>query len=434
MKADIGRGYIRRVALIALAGTAMALTVSVAQAQSIGVAWWGEGDQNKRTQEALDAFTAQSGVAITPQATNFAGYFERLATQVAANNAPDVYQLTVSNLAEYAGRGALAELDQYYGSIIDPSDWADVAVASANFGEHQYFVPMGLATYAAIIIDKTVVGELGLAEIDPEWTMAEFKDYASKVAAALAEETGKPAWGTDDFGGVPVVFESYLRSMGKETFTPEGELGFTEEDLTNWLTFWEELRAEGIAVPPQSQETGGFEASPLIRGVAPIVVAYSSKGIQGYSALTDHELAFIQFPKADENAERVTLTAPVEWMVVSANSTSPESAAALVNFLANDAAAFEAMGVAKGAPVGADLRKHMMESGTLSDVEMMIYQNVEDSLPFSRPPNTYPAGSAELLGVSGSLLDRLNDEVGFGSLSVEAAVQRFFAEARRALR
>ena len=49
MKADIGRGYIRRVALIALAGTAMALTVSVAQAQSIGVAWWGEGDQKALT-------------------------------------------------------------------------------------------------------------------------------------------------------------------------------------------------------------------------------------------------------------------------------------------------------------------------------------------------------------------------------------------------
>lgn len=434
MIADIGGRHVRRLALAGLAGLAIVLGTGAAQAQPLGVAWWGEGDQNKRTQEALDAFTAESGVEVTPQATNFAGYFERLATQVAANNAPDVYQLTISNLAEYAGRGALAELDGFYGTVIDTSDWADVAVASADFNGHQYFVPMGLATYAAIIIDKTVVDELNLGEVDPEWTMAEFKEYASTVAAALTKQTGKPAWGTDDFGGVPVVFESYLRSMGKEMFTPEGELGFTEQDLSNWLGFWEELRAEGIAVPPQAQENGGFETSPLIRGVAPIVVAYSSKGIQGYSALTDHKLEFIQFPKADENAERVTLTAPVEWMVVSANSKDPKSSSALLNFLANDAAAFEAMGVAKGAPVGAALRKQMMESGNLSEVEKMIYQNVEESLPYSRPRNTYPAGSAELLGVSGSLLDRLNDEVGFGSLSVDAAVQRFFAEARRALR
>lgn len=405
-----------------------------AEGDTIGVAWWGEGDQNKRTQNALDAFTADTGIKTEPQATNYGGYFERLATQVAAGNAPDVFQMTVSNLAEYAGPGKLAVLDDYFGSIIDTSDWADVAVAGTEYGEHKYFVPLGLASYAAIIMDKTVTDDLGMAPIDPNWTMADFREYASKVAAGLKAKTGKDAWGTDDFGGRPVVFECYLRSFGKELFTPDGKLGFTEEDLSNWLTYWKELRDDGIAVPPQAQENGGFEASPLIRGVAPIAYAYSSKGVQGFAALTKDELTFIQFPKADENAERVSLTAPVEWMGVSVTSTKVEEGAKLLNFLANSADAFKAMGVAKGAPVGAKLRKEMIDSGTLSPIEMMIYQNVEDTLPYSRPRNTYPAGSAELLGVAGSLLDRLNAQVGFGQLSVEDAAKRFFAESRRALR
>jgi multiple sugar transport system substrate-binding protein len=427
------RNVLSRTIAGALAGSLIAMGTSVG-AQTLGVAWWGEGDQNKRTQEALDAFTAESGVKIVPQATNYAGYFERLATQVAAGNAPDVFQMTVSNLAEYAGRGTLAELDEYYGSVIDTSDWPEVARASADFNGHQYFVPMGLASYAAIILDKTVVDELGLDPIDPDWTMADFREYAGAVAEGLEAKSGKDAWGTDDFGGSPVVYETYLRSLGKELFTPDGELGFTEEDLTNWLTYWDELRKDGIAVPPQAQESGGFETSPLVRGVAPIVLAYSSKGIQGYAALTDHELAFIPFPKADENSERVTLVAPVEWMAVSVNSENVADAAALLGFLANDTAAFDAMGVAKGAPVGASLRKQKMESGTLSEIEMLIYQNVEEALPYSRPRNTYPAGSAELLGVAGSLLDRLNEQVGLGDLSIDDAVRRFFAESRRALR
>ena len=429
------RTSLKAFAIASVMGISIAgVGAAVAQDTSIGVAWWGEGDQNQRTQAALDAFTEETGIQIEPQATNFSGYFERLATQVAARNAPDVFQLSMPTLAEYAERGAIAPLDGQFSAIIDTTAWAEVAVSSIMYDGQQMFVPLGLATYAAIIIDLTVMEELGMSPVDPNWTMDEFREYTGEISRRLTEQTGEDAWGTDDLGGVPVVFEAWLRSMGKDLFTAEGELGFTEADLAEWLTFWDEMREDGIAVPLDRQEGGGFQNSPIIHGTAPIDVAYSSKGIQGYAALTENDLGFVPVPRANEDAQRVSLTAPVEWMVVSANSENVEEAARLVNFLANDPASFEFMGVAKGAPVSASLRRQMMESGELSEIERLIYENVEESLSFSGPRNVYPAGSSELLGVSGSLLDQLNDQVGFDQLTVEEAVERFFAQSRRALR
>ena len=409
--------------------------VSALAADALSVAWWGEGDQNKRTGEALKAFTAKSGIATDPQGTNFNGYFDRLATQVAGGNPPDVFQVYLANMAQYAARGTAADLGDLLGDgkAIDTSDWSPAAKDSTSLGGTNYFVPLGLSTQPAIIYDKTLLDGLGVT-LKPDWTLAEFKDTCQQIGKALSKsKQGAEAFGCDDFGGQVPVLEAFVRSKGRNVFTDDGQLAMTKDDLTEWYELWNEGRTDGWVVPPQAQQQGGFEATALIRGIAPFAVAASSKGLQGFQSLTKNDLNFNPWPRYSGDSERIELVTPVEWMVISSSTARKEDAAKLLSFLVNDEAAITAMGIAHGVPLSAKMRKQFMDGGKLSPVELKIYQNVEDALPHSKPRVIFPAGSGPLLGPGSNLLTLLNQQIAFKQTSVQAAVDRFFSEAARNL-
>ncbi|GLQ55854.1 ABC transporter substrate-binding protein [Devosia nitrariae] len=403
-----------------------------AQGAGLTVAWWGEGDQNKRTADAMQAYAKASGITIDPQGTNFNGYWDRLATQVAGGNAPDVFQVFLATMAEYAARGTIEPIGNYLGSVIDTSDWAPAARDSVYFGGEQYFVPLGLSTQPAIIYDKTVLEGIGITELKPDWTLAEFREIGAEIAEALSAD-GEQKFGMDDMGGSQTVLEAFVRSKGVNMFTDEGQLGFSKDDLIEWYEFWDEARAAGVAVAPEARQQGGFEATGIIRGVAAFSTAASTKGLQGFQSLSQNQLEFNPWPRYAADSERIELVTPVEWMVISATSDQKDEAAALLNFIVNDPASITAMGISKGAPVGNALRKQILESGELSETETKIYNVVEEALPYSKPRVIYPPGSGPLVGPGTPLIALLNDQIAFKQIAIPAAVDRFFSEADRNL-
>lgn len=404
-----------------------------AQNKALTVAWWGEGDQNKRTADALNAYASQSGITVDPQGTNFNNYFDRLATQVAGGNAPDVFQVFLATMAQYAARGTAEKLDDYLGSVIDTSDWAQAAKDSVFYQGEKFFVPLGLSTQPAIIYDKTVLDTIGITDLKPDWTLAQFYDICSEAAKALSKD-GEQKFGCDDMGGNQTVFEAFVRSKGVNMFTEEGQLGFTEDDMAEWYGFWQKARDEGVAVAPEARQQGGFESTGPIRGIAPITTVAATKGLQGLQSLTKDDLVATPWPRYSDTSERVELVTPIEWMVISAKSSQKEEAAKLLNFMVNDPASLAAMGISKGAPVGNTLRKEILDSGELTDTELKIYQAVDDALPYSKPRVIYPPGSGPLVGPGTPLIGLLNDQIAFGQIDIDRAVDRFFSEAKRNLR
>ena len=76
-------------------------------------AWWGNDVRNKNTTAAIDAYSAANpGVKIAPQPGEWASYWDKLATQVAGNTAPDIIQMDMAYIAEYGNRGALLDLSE----------------------------------------------------------------------------------------------------------------------------------------------------------------------------------------------------------------------------------------------------------------------------------------------------------------------------------
>ena len=70
---------------------------------NMAFAWWGNAVRNENTNKAIAAYTAANpGVTIEGQPGEFASYWDKLATQTAGNTAPDIIQMDMSYLAEYA--------------------------------------------------------------------------------------------------------------------------------------------------------------------------------------------------------------------------------------------------------------------------------------------------------------------------------------------
>ena len=81
---------------------------------------WGNDSRLKLTEEAVTAFEQANGITVQVENSEFGSYWDKLATQTAANDAPDVIQMDESYIAAYGGRDALLDLSTQ-SSVLDLS-------------------------------------------------------------------------------------------------------------------------------------------------------------------------------------------------------------------------------------------------------------------------------------------------------------------------
>ncbi len=105
--------------------------------------WWGNDARTAATEEVIAAFEKEyPNITIEPQFTDWAGYWDKLATETAANDSPDIIQMDEKYIATYGERGALLDLASLDGAI-DTADFAETALATGYVGEALYGIPVG---------------------------------------------------------------------------------------------------------------------------------------------------------------------------------------------------------------------------------------------------------------------------------------------------
>src|SRR5688572_21240633 len=80
-------------------------------------------------------------VEIIPEFTNFGAFTDKIATETAGGNAPDMFSVNVDLLAEYARRGVTTPLDAYVPNPINLGDYLQSAVNAAKFNGKHYAIP-----------------------------------------------------------------------------------------------------------------------------------------------------------------------------------------------------------------------------------------------------------------------------------------------------
>lgn len=388
--------------------------------------WWGEQRRHERTQEALEAFQRNNpGIGITAELSGGGpGYEDKLATQAAGGNAPDLFQMEPNLFAEFAGRGVLLELDQFVDEGLRLAEWPRDTVDLNRIDGSLLGVPLGLNSFM-LLYDAAVLEEAGVEAPGQDWTWEDFEAVANDISRAM----GGGYFGTEDASGDPYFLEVWVRQRGGELFNKEGRLGFERRDLTEWLEYWASLRSSGAAVPAEIQalSAGDVTDTPLATGDAAMEFDFSNR-LAAFSGLIENEVGYNTIPNGSSGSRYGMYIRPALTMCGYSRTDYPEEAAQVMNALVNTPEVAEPLGTERGVPPSPEIREFLEPD--LSDEDRRIVEYVEDvaenqePLTIPRPPGVSEFDEA---------LTRMSQDVAFGRLTPDEGTDRLFQEAERIL-
>jgi multiple sugar transport system substrate-binding protein len=389
---------------------------------TLRMTWWGSDSRHKMTQQLIDAFEAENpNIHIQGEYGDWSGYWDKLATQVASQDAPDVIQMDASYISEYAGRGALLELKD-----VDQSKFDQPVADAGKIQGKQYGITGGINAQV-VLANPALLSASGVALPDDKtWTWDEYNEMASSITS---KNGGKV------YGSGPLSLDAqanlWLRQHGKALFTEDGKLGFDESDLEGWFEYQAKLR-DSKAVPPASVMTEDAAASVDQQGLATnrfAMAFYWSNQLGALSKASGQQLEILRPPStkgAAADAEQYYKSS-MFWSA-SSRTKHPAEAQKFIEFLVNSTKAGEIALADRGIPANSEVRTAVTPKLSVADAATAkfideIGGELGDAVPVP------PVGSSTVTEV----LTRYTSEVHFERLSPDDAAKRAMEEAKSAL-
>ncbi|WP_193105126.1 ABC transporter substrate-binding protein [Brachybacterium sp. FME24] len=419
-----------RRSLLAAGGAAAALPLAACgpgakdASADLLVAWYGGQPVHDGIDGALTAYReAKPDLPITTQKAAFVDYWDKLATQVAGGQGPDIVRMSMSWLSEYAERGALLDLGDLIGSTIDVSALDEDAAAAGTTTEGQFGIGQSSITQTSFR-NPALVQEHGI-ELPETWDWSDFTEFAT----GFAEQAGPDMYGTTDAGGDFQLFGVFARQHGTELFDGRS-LAVGADVIEEWLVMWQSLRDAGAAPPPElTAESTGFEDSQFAALTAAVTFGWVQQVTFYQPVVPDHPLEVADVPGAAAGDLSGQFVTALDFWSILSSSPRPDDAAALIDFLVTDAAAVSSIGLTLGVPPSSASRDLLDEAADSAASKAMAYvESVAGST--GPPPAPWPQGYGALQGTE---FGRLNEDVAFGKATPSAAAASFIEAAAAAL-
>ncbi|MFG3418457.1 ABC transporter substrate-binding protein [Micromonospora sp. NPDC048063] len=389
----------------------------------LSVFWYGGPKRAALTEQVLRLYTDRNphvGFRITWQGVD--GYYDRLATQAAGGNVPDLIQVDDSMLAEYARREIVLDLTGY---VADHRlDLRSLPPGLVRYGQVDGRT-VGVAagqTAAALVHNRTLLRRLGVPEPDGGMTWPEYVAWARRVTRA---SEGRVA-GTMDASGDYRAFWHWLRGQGGELYRGR-QLGFDADALVEWFELWRRARSDRAtpsAALVEQADSGEPARQLVVTGAAAASFAWSHQ-LPELQRLTGAELGLAALPGPPE----------AQWARASMfwagfrGTRRPAVVADVINFLTGNGEAGAVLGHERGLSPSLAVRRYV--EGSITDPAQKRAAAFGTALDArlgpapSPPPQGHPRVRALLLEAAESIRS--------GAAGSRAATSRFMARAEAAL-
>lgn len=401
-------------ATAASATAAATSAASSAEAATLRFAWWGGDNRHALTNTVVDMFQAANpGVTVTREPTDFTSYWDKLAIQTAASDQPDIMNMHVNNLVDYARKGVLAPLDPFIASgTLDVSGLSEGFLDAGKVDGVQYMIPMG-SPYMGTVFNADALAAAGLQAPNSDYTWDDF----FQLLRDWAKTTGGDApWPTLNMAQSEQHFYSWLLGQGIQPFTSEGKVGWTEADLTRWYTLWGEMLSLG-ATPPMDvqveENSTTIEDSMMAKGRV-LMEPRPSNQLATFAKILPAKLDVIGLPAGPSGPGNVMLPA---GLGISTKSAYQDIAAKFISYWVNDVTAGVTYKADQGVPGVAAQRDAMIASGELPDAQKRVFE-LFGQLKFASM-SALPATAQEFI----SAFQTGFEPVGFGASPAEGAAQ-----------
>ncbi|WP_104060466.1 ABC transporter substrate-binding protein [Arthrobacter sp. 4R501] len=407
---------------LALSGCAGSSPAASDGPVTLRFSWWGSDVRHKMTEKLIAAFEAKNpNIKIEGEYGDWSGYWDKLATQVASQDAPDIIQMDAQYLGEYAERGALLELKD-----VDLSKFDQAAADAGKTDGGQFAVTAGMNALV-VLANPALLSASGVSlPDDSSWTWDDYKETAADI-------TSKSKEGIYGSGGVvgDASFNLWMRQHGKSLFTNDGGLGFDEADATKYFEMQAGLR-DAKAVPRASLLTEEASAPLDQQGLATNRFAMGwvwSNQLAALSTASGQALEIHRPPSVEGDAKKAEqFYKASQFWSASSRTKHPAETQKFIDFLANSVEAGEIGLADRGIPGNSDVRKAVAPKLTPTDaLTAKFIDDIADEV--GEAPAVPPAGSSAVSEV----LTRYATEVHFSRISPQEAAKKSIEEIKSSL-
>jgi len=425
-------GKVRKSLAVLTAAALLAVTAGCSSPSSnkaeegpveIRFSWWGNAGRADLTNKAIAEFEAANpNIKVKPEYGDISGYFDKLATQMAANDAPDVITMGGAYPAEYANRGALLDLGKVQGSL-DLSKIDQGALENGQVKGKQYGVSTG-ANALAIVVNPAVFTAAGVPMPDDStWSWDDFARIARDITAKSPKGT---------YGTATVLthdsLDAFARQRGESLYTQDGQLGLGKQTVQDYFDYSLKLSESGAA--PSASETVeklnvSTEQTLMGMGKAGMMLTWSNS-LTALSKASGADLKLLKLP-GEKPTPGIWLQSS-QFYTISARSKHTDAAAKLVNFLVNNQAAAKIIQSDRGIPGNSEMRAAIQDLLTPQGKVEADYINQIGKMDFA-PTYIGPTGSTAVSEITA----RINTDVLFKRLTPEKAAEQWLSESKAAI-
>ncbi|MFC7405696.1 ABC transporter substrate-binding protein [Georgenia alba] len=385
---------------------------------TVRVSWWGGDVRHAKFNEIYDLYESENaGTTIEREYADYDGYFERLPTQFAGGNAPDVLHVTERQVADYAQHGQLADLE----ALADEGhlDLSHFSSASLEAGRYQGTLVMLLigATIPATMYNRRMFEDAGIELPSVDWDWSTFYEACEGFRDALEDNQTGTTY--QAIAGPP--FETMLVQNGKSMFAPDASaaLNFDARDAEEWFQYWRDMLDEGLCQSAESaseNQNAPFEDTIFAQANAAMHVQNSNQLVTFQTALGEgNPLGLAPFPQI--GAEPVAFVIG-SYACVNESSSLRAEGAGIIDFFVNDPRANEIFGLELGTPGNSNWAEAV--EGQLSEVDQRVMDFAAEVEPISVFATPRPPGS----GQSDTIMSEVGLAVAFGDLTPAEAGAR----------
>lgn len=350
---------------------------------------------------------------------------DKIAAMLAGGNAPDTFALSSGDLEQFGTRGALEPLDGYIPDILQADLFDENVLNLGRVDGVLYGIPIAVAIQG-MAVNRSALERLGMGPLPENWTQEEFAEYCAEIHKA-----DPSMYGCHDGAARLMEFQMKLASEGRELINGD-ELAVTVDEVADWLETWNKMRETGAAVPAdlQAQFTGTeWPNSPVVRGRAVFAQMQSQEIAGGYQALMTDTMDLVLPPAPTSTGNLGLFPRPTSSMAVSARGTNKEEAVRLADWFCTAPESASILGLVSGPPAARPALEAVLQLDDLSEIDAKVLRYCQVALPLANPAPKVHRAEREL----GSLMRRVNENVGFGTYGVQEGAEEFVSEGTKVM-
>lgn len=370
----------RRTALLAAAALTVGLNAMAQEPITLRFSWWGGGARHDATLKAIAAFEAKNpGVKIKAEYMGFAGYLERLSTQIAGGSEPDIMQINWAWLSTFSKTGdGFYDLNKYKPALA-LNQFADSDLKMGLVGGKLNALPVSYT--ARIMLWNRAAFERAGLKMPTTW------EELFAAGPVLKQKLGDKAYAIDgELYDMILLSQAYImQKYGTPYVHPTSpKVAMSEAAALEWVQTYKKLASNNVAVPlPMRASLGGAEKPTeqqqdwVVGNWAGNYTWDSVIGLRNSTLNKDQKLdvgEFLTLPNAKNSG---MFGRPSLMFALSKKTKNPEMAAKFLNFMLTDTQAAAILGLTRGVPSADAQFRALTRTDALQGTELKAFLQIK---------------------------------------------------------